>query len=163
MRNITGPSFGCVHILFSRSGNNARGDVYCLRARNRPPHAGVPTCFRIWVRRSLPSSKQRLALRRTDSRSGPRLPFPGKSHDRIVPLLVLSRNLSYYNSRTMSVLKVRVCWRPRCNRAWTPQLIRAGLEVLLLSLVPLHSVGNPSGEVQLLLDLVKWNPRARFK
>src|SRR5260370_653522 len=35
IRNLAGPSFGCVRILFSRSGNNAKGDVYCLRARDR--------------------------------------------------------------------------------------------------------------------------------
>ena len=35
MRNLAGPSFGCVRILFSRSGNNAKDDVYCLRARDR--------------------------------------------------------------------------------------------------------------------------------
>jgi hypothetical protein len=67
MRNLAGPSFGCVHIFFSRSGNNAKGDVYCRRARERlrPPLAGVLTCFRIWARRSSLSCKQRVALFRT--------------------------------------------------------------------------------------------------
>ena len=142
MRSLAGPPFECVHIFFSSPRNNANGDVYCLRARDRVASAALRslTCFRIWARRSSQSCKQCLALRRTDSRSGPRLPIPGKSQDRIVPLLVLARNLSCRDSTTMSVLKAWICRRPRCSRAWTPQLIWAGLRIFLLSLVSLHSV-----------------------
>jgi hypothetical protein len=38
-RDGAGPSFGSLHIFFSRSGNDAKGDVNCLRARDRAASA----------------------------------------------------------------------------------------------------------------------------
>jgi hypothetical protein len=47
-----------------------------------------------------------------DSRSVPCLPYPGKSDDRIIPLMVSSFSLSCSKSKTEGVIKIWVCWRP---------------------------------------------------
>ena len=112
MRNLSGPSFGCVHIFFSRSGNNAKGDVYCLRARDRVASARWSSDVLPYLGPEIIAVMQatcKFAL--NDSRSGPHLTLR-KSDDRIIPSMVLSSSLRYSNSRTLGVLNVWVHWRP---------------------------------------------------
>jgi hypothetical protein len=113
MRNLAGPSSGCVHIFFSRSGNNSKGDVYRLRARGSVASAAP------WSSDVLPYlGPQIIAVMQAawsfaanDSQTGSRLTFR-KSDDRIIPSMVLSSTLRCSNSRTVGVLNVRVHWRP---------------------------------------------------
>jgi len=112
MRNPAGPSFGCVQIFF-RSGNNAKGDVYCLRVRDRVASAAR------WSSDVLPYLGPEIiaviqaacSFAPNDSRSNPRLTFR-KSDDRITPSKVLSSSLRYSNSRILGVLNVWVHLRP---------------------------------------------------
>jgi hypothetical protein len=113
MRNLAGPSFGCVHIFFSCSGNNAKGDVYCLRARDQVASAAR------WSSDVLPYLGPEIiavmqaawSFAPNDSRSGPRLTFR-KTDDRIIPLMVLSSSPRCSNSRAVGVLNLWVHWRP---------------------------------------------------
>jgi hypothetical protein len=108
MRNLAGSSFGCAHIFFSRSGNNAKGDVYCLRARGSVASAAP------WSSDVLPYlGPEIIAVMQaawnfasSDLQSGPGLTFR-KSDDRIISSMVLSSNLRYSDSRTVGVLNVR--------------------------------------------------------
>ena len=108
MRKPAGPSFGCVHIFFSRSGNEAKGDVYCLRARGSVWSAAP------WSSDVLPYfGPEIIAVMQAawnfasnDSQTGPSLTFR-KSDDRIISSMVLSSTLRYSDSRTVGVLNVR--------------------------------------------------------
>jgi len=108
MRNLVGPSFGCVHIFFSRSGNNAKGDVYCFGARGSVASAAP------WSSDVLPYLGPEIiavmqaawSFASNDSQTGPSLTLR-KSDDRIISSMVLSSTLRYSDSRTVGVLNVR--------------------------------------------------------
>ena len=108
MRNLAGPSFGCVHTFFFRSGNNAKGDVYCVRARGSVASAAP------WSSDVLPYlGPEIIAVMQAawssasnDSQTGPSL-TSRKSDDRIISSMVLSSTLRYSDSRTADVLNVR--------------------------------------------------------
>ena len=108
MQNLAGPSFGCVHIFFSRSGNNAKGDVYCLRARG-----SVASAAR-WSSDVLPYlGPEIIAVMQAawssasnGSQTGPSL-TSRKSDHRIISSMVLSSTLRYSNSQAAGVLNVR--------------------------------------------------------
>jgi hypothetical protein len=108
MRNLAGPSFGCAHIVFSRSGNNPKGNVYCLRAR------GLVASAAPWSSDVLPYlGPEIIAVMQaawnfasSDLQSGPRLTLR-KSDDRIIPSMVLSSTLRCSNSRTVGFLNVQ--------------------------------------------------------
>jgi len=103
MRNLAGPSLGCAHIFFSRSGNNAKGDVYCLRASAAPwrsdvlPYLGPEIIAVMQAAWNFASN---------DSQTGPSLTLR-KSDDRIISSMVLSSTLMYSDLRTGGVLNVR--------------------------------------------------------
>jgi hypothetical protein len=113
MRNLAGPSFGCVRIFFSGWRNNVTGGVYCLRARDRIASAAR------WSSDVLPYLGPEIiaviqaawSFAPNDSQAGPRLPFRN-SDDRIIPLIVLSSSPRYSNLRTVDRLTVWVRWRP---------------------------------------------------
>jgi hypothetical protein len=113
MRNLAGPSFGCMRILFSRSGNNAKGDVYCLRARDRVASAARwSSDVLLYLGPEIIAVMQAAwSFAPNDSRSGPLLTFR-KSDDRSIPLMVLSSSLTSSDSRPVGVFNVWVHWRP---------------------------------------------------
>jgi hypothetical protein len=108
MRKPAGPSFGAVHIFFSPSGNEAKGDVYCLRARGSVASAAP------WSSDVLPYlGPEIIAVMQAawnfasnDAQTGPSLTFR-KSDDRIISSMVLSSTLRYFDSRTGGLLNVR--------------------------------------------------------
>ena len=108
MRNLVGPSFGCVHIFFSASGNEAKGDVYCLRARGSVASAGPwsPDVLPYFGPQIIAVMQAAWSFASNDSQTGPSLTFR-KSDDRIIPLMVLSSSPRCSNSRTVGVLNVR--------------------------------------------------------
>ena len=113
MRNLAGTSFACVHIFLLSPRNNAKGGVYCLRARDRVASAAR------WSSDVLPYlGPEIIAVMQAacsfapqDSRSGPSLTLR-KSDDRIIPSMVMLSSLRHSNSRTLGVLNVWVHWRP---------------------------------------------------
>src|ERR1700730_16562540 len=113
MRNRARPSFGCVHIFFSRSRNEAKGDVYSLRARGsvasaaRLSYASLP----YMGPEIIPVMQSSWNFASNDSQTGPSLTFR-KSDDRIISSMVLSSTLRYSDSRTVGVLNVLVHRRP---------------------------------------------------
>jgi|HubBroStandDraft_6_1064221.scaffolds.fasta_scaffold393674_2 hypothetical protein len=109
VRNLAAASLGCVRIFFAPWRNNAAGEVYCLRARDRIastaqgrsallPYLGPEI---IAVMQAAPNFAP------NDSRTGARLPS-GQRVDTVIPTVVFSSSLRCSDSKTVDVLSVWV-------------------------------------------------------
>jgi hypothetical protein len=107
MRNLAGPSFGCVHIFFSRSGIMRRAT--CIVFVRGSVASAAP-----WSSDVLPYLGPEIiavlqaawSFASNDSQTGPSLTLR-KSDDRIISSMVLSSTLRYFDSRTGGLLNVR--------------------------------------------------------
>jgi hypothetical protein len=172
MRNLAGPSFECVNIFFSCSGNNWKRGVYCLRARK-----GVASAAR-WSSDVLPYlgpeiiAVMQAALNSApnDSRSGPSpaVPQNRRPNQSVDGLVVQSE-----------VLQFEDCKSPQCLGPLAPLMrsrpdTAAGFGPVgnLLAFIGMHSIrdrigrhhsvvgvaGNGSGRPRLAVQL--FNGRA---
>ena len=108
--------------FYLRPRNNPTGDVYCLRRRNGLGTAQtrefaeitseVPTVLPYLGPEIIAVMQAACNASPNDSRSGPGLPFPSKIDGRIIPFMVLSRNLSCSDSRIVGGLNIWLRWRP---------------------------------------------------